>query len=381
MTDVTSPSQNTCVRLALVISDLSSGGAQRVVMGLTTHWLGRGATVNVLTQSTDESDFFKLPKDATRQVMGGLGSSRTGLGRLISNLRRIIALRRAIRTSQANVVVAFLGQTIISTVLACWGLPVKVVACERNDPARQPLGWPWDLLRRWLYPRADIVTANSQTAIDAMAAYVPRQKLRLTPNAVPPAPDSTSARQAELAASTQFLAVGRLTWQKGYDILIKAFAMLPDDLTHWRLTILGDGPLLDELQNLAKEEMVAPRIHWAGVQADPFTYYRAGEIFVLASRHEGMPNVVLEAASVGLPVIVTDACAGALDVIVNDASGLVVPSEDPAAMADAMTRLARDNDLRSGFVKAAAARLERLQPQKVMAIWDQIVGLQDSGNT
>jgi len=362
---------------AIVISDLSSGGAQRVVMGLATHWIARGLPLAILTQSNAEDDFFQLPDGVVRIQTGRLGGASTMLSRIFANAHRILTLRKAIRASQATIVFAFLGQTIITTLLACWGLPVKIVACERNDPARQSLGQPWDWLRRRLYRRADIVTANSQTALKAMASYVPDEKLLWLPNAVPAAPDPEANPLNLSGSGSLFIAVGRLAPQKGYDILIRALARLPDNLAHWGLIIVGSGPLRDELQTLARAEGVETRIQWAGVQSNPYSYYRAGDIFVLASRHEGMPNVVLEALSVGLPVIVTDACAGALDIIEHDRSGLVVPSEDADALAVAMARLAYDADLRSRLARSGAALLEDYQPEKIMSMWDGIIGLND----
>jgi glycosyltransferase involved in cell wall biosynthesis len=355
--------------IALVISDLTSGGAQRVVMVLIEHWLGQGKAVTLITQSEEADDFFSLPTGCLRISTRTKGVSQTILGRLFANFRRIVLLRRAIKQSNADVVVAFMGQTIITALLACTGLTVKIIACERNDPARQSLGRVWDFLRQRLYRRADLVTANSRSALETLKAYVPRDKLVFLPNSVPPAPNTGTAD----LSGPMFVAVGRLHHQKGYDVLIKALAQLPPDLDDWSLMILGGGPLEHELKSLARQQGVGQRIHWLGVTDDPYPYYRAGQIFVLASRHEGMPNVVLEAASTGLASIVTDACAGALDIVKDQTSGLVVPAEDPEALAAAMTRLARDPDLRSRFARAADAGLADFRPGKILALWDEII--------
>ena len=340
-----------------------------MAMALTEHWVSRGNAVTLITQSEEEDDFFSPPSGCRRISTRGKGISQTAFGRIFSNIRRIAELRQAIKQSQADVVAAFVGQTIITSLIACIGLPVKVIACERNDPARQSLGKPWDFLRRILYRQADLVTANSRSALDTLSSYVPRDKLRFLPNSVPPAPNTGAAD----IPGPMFVAVGRLSHQKGYDVLINALAQLPNDLDQWNLLILGDGPLKIGLKDLAETQGVASRIQWAGVQADPYPYYRAGQIFVLASRHEGMPNVVLEATSVGLVSIVTDACAGALDIVKDQTSGLVVPAEDPAALSDAMTRLAREPGLRSRFARAAASEMENFQPDKILALWDGII--------
>lgn len=355
--------------IALVISDLDSGGAQRVAIALTEHWVGRGNAVTLITQSREEDDFYSPPSGCRRISTNGKGVSQTTLGRLFTNFQRIAVLRKVIKQSNADVVAAFVSQSIIMSLIACIGLPVKVIACERNDPARQPLRKPWGFLRRILYRQADLVTANSRSALDTLSGYVPLDKLQFLPNSVPSPPDTGAADMP----GPMFVAVGRLNHQKGYDVLINALAQLPTDLDDWNLLILGVGALEHDLKELAETRGVAPRIHWVGVQADPYPYYRAGEIFVLASRYEGMPNVVLEATSVGLATIVTDACAGALDIVKDQTSGLVVPAEDPAALADAMTLLARQPELRARFARAATAELENFQPDKILALWDSII--------
>ena len=125
--------------ISVVISDLASGGAQRVAMTLIAHWLGQGKTITLITHSEPSDDFHAPPPGCRRISTRGKSSSQTILGGLYANVRRIVLLRRAIRRSEADLVVAFMGQTIITALLACIGLPVKFIACERNDPARLEL--------------------------------------------------------------------------------------------------------------------------------------------------------------------------------------------------------------------------------------------------
>ena len=95
---------------------------------------------------------------------------------------RILRLRRALRTTNPAVAVSFVAQTSILTVIAALGLSMRVIVSERNDPHRQSLGPIWDLLRRVVYPWADVVTANSRGALDTLAEFVARDRLLYVPN-------------------------------------------------------------------------------------------------------------------------------------------------------------------------------------------------------
>lgn len=144
--------------IALVISDLGDGGAQRVLVQLAAHWSGAGRSVTIITQAGPESDFFDIPNGVRRMAAGGLGPSPNLVQRLFANLRRIRLLRRAMRDTGAPIVVSFVGRTVIATIIAHLGLPMRLIISERNDPRRQSLRPAWDILRRVLYRRADVVT-------------------------------------------------------------------------------------------------------------------------------------------------------------------------------------------------------------------------------
>ncbi len=358
--------------LALVISDLGSGGAQRVLNTLAHEWLARGHRPCVITLSDAESDFFTLDPRITRLTIGGIAHSPTALHAAWANVRRIRRLRRALRQSRAETVVAFVGQTNILTILAAVGLGARVVVSERNDPARQSLGGrAWDALRRLSYRFADAVTANSHAAVEALGRFVPRDKLSYVPNPAPPLPPMPPAD----ARAPIVLSVGRLTHQKGHDLLIDAFARAGRDLPDWRLCIVGDGELKQALQARAATRDIADRVTWAGRVDDPGAFYGQAGIFVLASRFEGTPNAVLEAMACGLPVIVTDRSAGALDFVTDGDNGIVVPGEDAAGLATALAGLMRDPERRRRLGRRARDRMARESNEAVFAAWARVFGL------
>src|SRR5204863_8473889 len=107
-----------------------------------------------------------------------------------------------------------------------------------------------------------------------------------------------------------FLAAGRLDAQKGYDVLLAAFAEAACERGNVELVILGNGPMRETLEARARELQIADRVTFMGRVDDPFPWYRAAIALVHPARFEGMPNVVLEAMSEGLPPVISDAQEG-----------------------------------------------------------------------
>ena len=362
--------------IAMVIGDLEGGGAQRVIVTLANAWADRGRRVCVITISDDSGDQYALASNVTRMALGLTRESGTILAAIIANARRIIGLRKALRRADSGVVVSFIAVTNILTILASAGLGSRVVISERNDPFRQSLGVSWDALRRALYRFADVVTANSMNALQSMRTFDPESKLRMVLNPVGVKNiDTLVTRDRRM-----ILNVGRLSHQKAQDVLLTAFSLITDRLSDWGLVIVGEGPKEVELRNQSKDLGIADRIEWIGWTTDVERYYALADIFVLPSRFEGTPNALLEAMSHGVPSIVTSSSPGALEYVQNGLTGLVVPSEDERALADAICCLAESPDMRGRLGAASKIRVDSLQLHNVMDDWDNVVRLDSMRN-
>ena len=348
--------------VALVIADLGGGGAQRVLSTLATSWTDAGRRVCVITLAPPSMDVLQLDDRVTRIALHAVGSRRSVLDALWSNLVRVRRLRDAIRSSGAPVIVSFIGVTNVLTVLATRGLGCRVVVSERNDPARQSLGSIWDRARRWAYRRADAVTATNADALATLAAWVPRDRLAVVPTPVILPTEPTVGEQVVLS-------VGRLHRQKGHDVLIRALAIA--EAEGWRGVILGDGPERGALTSLVQELHVD--VELAGHVDDPGPWYRRAGIFVLASRYEGVPNALLEALAHHIPAIVTDTCPGALELVEDEASALVVPGDDAEALARAIQRLVDDRQLRTRLGEGGRESVGRRSIETVLPVWDRVV--------
>lgn len=159
------------------------------------------------------------------------------------------------------------------------------------------------------------------------------------------------------------LSVGRLVEKKGTDVLLDALALLPREL-HWKLVHVGGGPLRREMAQRAASLGLGDRIEWRGAmaQGELLTLYRSADLFALASRiaqdgdRDGLPNVLMEAQSQSVPVVATDVSA-IHELVIDGETGVLVPPQDPRALADALLALMQDPARRHALAEAGCARV------------------------
>ena len=397
--------------LILVCNSLDAGGIERVVSTLANEWSRRGRKVCVITQY-DRQRFYTLDPEVHHVVIDRaavgqvaelpnkvksrlleLGFMKRRLLKPLSGAARHVlaerlyrinftlffayethVLRRAIERVESPVVVSFGTSLNILVLKACKGTGRRVVISERSDAGLQG----WGRLSRRFYDLADVVTANSRGALLGLRDFVDPCKLAFVPNPLV-LPDGGVNAFAGASRTPLFLSVGRLVWDKAYDVLLDAFAMLGGEFEAWRLSVAGDGHLKDSLRAQAEALGVARRISWHGVVRDPHAFYRAASVFVLPSRTEGMPNALLEAMGSGLPVVVSDGAPGPLELVEDGVTGLVVPVNDAAALASALARLARDADLRRRLGEAARLRVSEHELTRSLAAWESAIGIGAGG--
>ena len=282
-----------------------------------------------------------------------------------------VELERLLQRHCPRRVVSFLSRTNMRTCSALWWRDCHLVVSERNDLRKQQLPFPWPRFRRLLYRRADVLTANTTGVMESLVPLFQARHLALLPNplpmpVVPAAVGSAGDRQG-------FVTVARLVPQKGIDVLIRALAQTSGAAQDWTLTLVGDGPEREALERQVLQAGLEEKVHFLGFRPDPQTSLLQASVFVLPSRYEGMPNALLEAMAVGLAVVVTDASPGPLEVVEAGVSGLVVPSDEPAALADALDRLAAQPQLRERLGAAAREALRQSDWPVVGPIWESLV--------
>jgi glycosyltransferase involved in cell wall biosynthesis len=355
--------------IALVITSLSGGGAERVLSTLARYWARAGHDVSVVTLADPREDVYELGPGVRRVPLDLVAPSRHVVAGLVRSSRRILVLRRTLARLRPDVVVSFMAATNVVSLLASSGTRARVVVCERSDPRSQPTRTAWAALRRLLYPRAAALIVQTESVARWARGLCPR--VHVIPNSVerPPATASPGIDRGPL----RLMAVGSLRPEKGFDLLIAAFARVAAGHPQWGLTILGEGPERSHLEALVIRSRLEARVSMPGRTAEPSRHLAAAHAFALSSRREGFPNALLEAMACGLPVVAFDCPSGPAEIVEHGRNGLLVQAGDVSGLAAALDQLMSSPAERARLGESARDVAARLAPDRVLPLWDAVL--------
>jgi glycosyltransferase involved in cell wall biosynthesis len=359
------------LRIAFVIPSLGPGGAERVAGLLCNDWVNQAHAVTLATFDTAATDpFFALGEGVAVRELAAPADSRGLAARLGTNIARVSRLRSLLRQLHPDVVLSFMTEANVVAVWACRGLGLPLIISERNQPDRPGLGKAHKLARRLSYPSANAMVVQTE-AIASWAKARFRVPIHVIPNPVvlPSAQVRRDHRDIH-----QVISLGRLSHQKGFDVLIKSFAALADKHHDWRLVIYGEGPERPGLERLRAESGYANRISLPGLTKDSAGALQRASLFVLPSRFEGYPNALLEALASGLPVIATACPGGTAEILANGVYGILVPPDDVHAITAALDTMISAPSLRKAYASRAQSAVAGLDVAIVGKRWLDLFG-------
>jgi glycosyltransferase involved in cell wall biosynthesis len=205
-----------------------------------------------------------------------------------------------------------------------------------------------------IWGNADSIIANSNGLQKLALAFDSRYTIPIISNGVDTSQFTTPNRDW---SPPRILSAGRVVYQKGFDLAMCALSQLKD--LEWIWTIAGDGPQMPMLKAMSKEYGINERIRFLGwLSSEQIKeQYAAANLFLFPSRHEGMPNAVLEAMASGLPVVATK-IAGNEELVVDGETGKLVPAEDVDALRESLRPLLVEAQMREQMGRAARQRVE-----------------------
>jgi glycosyltransferase involved in cell wall biosynthesis len=356
------------VNACIVLPSLSAGGAERAASELATSLAAHEWMVIIATlDGAGSDDFYAVDPRVVRVRLALAGPTRGLREKLSSTSRRIAKLRRLFAEQRPHVILAFLETTNVLCLMAARGLGVPVVVAERTDPRmHRAVPLPWRLGRWLLYRRAAAVVAQTESVASWLRHHCHTQ-VEVIPNALRALPPAAHAREPLV------LSVGRLDRAKGFDVVLRAFALVQSAFPSWRLAIVGEGPEGPALRRLAIELGLTGRVDWPGQQHGIEAWFGRAAVVAQGSRYEGFPNVLLEAMGMGAAVVATDCRSGPRELITSGIDGILVPVDDIEAMAAALRLLLGDTRLRERLGASAQAVRERYSAVQVMGHWRQLL--------
>ena len=327
--------------LLFLIPSLNGGGAERVIVTLLRH-LNRSKFKLTLAVADMRNAVFRadLPDDVE---LIDLNCRRVRYA-----LPKICAL---IWQRRPNVVFSTLGHLNLALALLRPVLPddprylARETTIVSHGIQRYRLAWLWRVMYRKFYLNHDRVVCQSKGMKDDLIKNfsLPQEKTIVIHNpvdvgrigllALENIPDRHLMDKEEPEV-LHLVAAGRLNFEKGFDLAIRAIASLNGLAIH--LTILGDGFIRNSLEELAKDLGVADKVTFVGFQSNPYAWFSRADAFVLSSRYEGFPNVVLEALACGTPVIATPAPGGTREILEGVAGCFIADEVSSESLSNAI---------------------------------------------
>jgi glycosyltransferase involved in cell wall biosynthesis len=354
------------MKILFVQAGLGAGGAEKVMSLLARHRLELGDDVHVAALNVPKSGVYHALADGV-QVHAASQSGAAASG-LAVQTARLKSIRRAISEVQPDVIISFLTKVNTLTTVAAAGSGIPVIVSERNNMTLQmrPI---WRMAAKLAMRRARAIVLMTERARRDVPKGL-QGRVRVIPNACPPFRGITVEQHTP---ALRLVAVGRLDRQKGFDILLGALPSVLEQVPGAHLTIFGEGPLRQELEEQTAALGLRDAVRFAGNSRVPGAWLQEADILVAPSRYEGFSNVVAEATVSGLPVVAFDCDYGPRELIRNGENGFLVASGDVAGLSAAVVRLLQDDALRLRMANSYMESRNRLDPAAILKSWDEII--------
>lgn len=346
------------MKILTVITGMCTGGAERVMATLCNE-LSKNNEVTLLCLRSAETNYEI--SERVNVIDGKVSGSNF--------FKAVKVTRQVIDEVKPDLSLAFMNKSNVVLLAAAKGAAHKTitVVAERANPKRALVAIK--ILRRLLYPRADGAVFQTPQAQAYYKNILKKCTGKVLKNPLDP---NFNVEPYHGERRRVIIAAGRLSTEKNHRLLIDAFSDIAGEFPHMNVEIYGNGPLQEELQAAIDNAGLKDRVMLMGRRDNIQNIIRDGELFVLPSLSEGMPNALLEAMALGLASISTDCPIGGPGIIIrNGENGLLVPVGDRKALADAMRRMLTDRELADKCRRNAPLVTEEFAAKKVCREWEE----------
>lgn len=353
------------MRIMFCLGSLNKGGAERVVCNLANFFVGQGNDVAIVITKPGKREYVlnkKVEVFAIEDSEKFPSSFRT--------IRRICRLRRLVLDYKPSVVFGFLqepiGRLVALKVISRKVRRVPTIISVRIDPKTA-----FNSIKRKIsllfYNQSDGFVFQTE---DAKAYFNRRIQSRSIVIANPVDPSFFSVDNNVAKREHKIVAVGRLTEQKNYPMLIRAFQRVLSDFPDYVLEIFGEGPKKGELEELIRQLGLNKKVRLMGNTDNIKQQIRKASLFAMTSNYEGMSNALMEAMALGIPCISTDSSGGGARTLIEDgANGFLIPVNDDETMAKKMSAVLSNEELAKRISANSVKSMQKYSPALINDRW------------
>lgn len=359
--------------ILFVIPSLAGGGAERVMVNLITHLERSRYDIRLVLFEKKGKYLSALPAHVKVYDLKKKN--------ICSYVRLVFLLAVILRKTKPVTVVSFLDYANMITIIAKFlsFRKARLIISSRSFLHKELISKKFKglsfILYKYLSRYADYIVVNS---LESKNRFI--QLLESNPDTVRviynPLDINAIDKQKEAHIDFDFLAgyilaVGRLSREKGFLYLLRAYALIKEKINE-KLVILGEGPDEQMLKSLTKDLGIQKEVYFLGFQNNPYKFMKNASIFVLSSLNEGFPNVLIEAMACRTSVVATNCTSGPGEIIENHKNGILVPPADENALAEAIVDLLKNKNLRMKFSETGRERAMEFSVETILPQFEKL---------
>lgn len=353
------------MKILFFIDDFS-GGAGKIVQILAHEFAQINNEVKIVLARQQSEPRFELSQITYTTIFANGKKSENNI------IESAFAVRRIVIKEKPDVVISFITNTNVVVALACLGLKIPLVVSERSDPLHVRLTLKLRLLRLITYFRADTISV----LFDVFKTFdfaIHRARCITTPNPVLKPPVVRSSKNKDQNDEFTMVTMSRLTPTKRVDQIVKAHAILSREFPFLRLKILGDGKELQRLIEQVKSLQIEPTVDFKGKVRNIYEELAQSDLYLMASKHEGFPNALVEAMSVGLPTVSYLCHEGLAELVQNGHNGFLVDDQNFDEYLNKIRDLINNPEKAAQIGREAEKISEKYSLQSTFLIWQQAI--------
>lgn len=351
------------MKLLFVNSSLSSGGSERV-MTILANELARKNEVDMLVLERAEKETYTVNEKV--RIIRPVNQSKG----FINKFKKIAELRSIIKKGKYDSVISFIQEINNKVIISSIGLRVSLIVSERCNPKmdRKKIH---NIISSIFYPKVKFVVLQTD---DVKKMYSKRMQKNMV--VIPNPVDSNIPEPFKGKRDNRIVGVGRLTGQKNFSLLIKAYAKIINKFPDYILEIYGEGPMLKELTDLAKELKIGDKIFFKGYVPDVDELIRNASLYISTSDYEGISNSMIEALAMGIPTICTDCPVGGAKMMINNnENGILISVGDQEALEEAIVKVLSNKTFSHKISKNSIKIKEKYSINNIIKKWEGLINI------
>ena len=353
------------MKIVFFIGSITGGGAERVVCDLADYLSVKGYDVEILVV-TKTADSYLQNKNI---LVSSLEDNVKIKLRLLKKVAKFNEINNYIKNHSVDLYITFLPMTIISLLFFRKNIKNPVIISERNNPASYNKIVQYLMIKA--VQKADGIVFQTENAAKFYCKSNRQIKdYVIIPNAI------RNKYQIKTVTKRRkvIVAVGRLTAQKNYELLISAFYEFQKKYGGYELEIYGEGKLESKLKKKTKKLKIDNKVHFKGFVKNVSDKIYDAEMYILASNYEGIPNSLIEAMSIGVPVISTNCDGGGAELLINNGvNGILIEKNNVEQMVKAMTYYIAYPEIAKKYSEAAKYSIRKFNPDVIYDRWEEYI--------